>query len=215
MLAVARLLVRVVILEAFEAILLLAVVISPSFDVIAAVFEVTVLVRLVTFVAFCVTFPFVVAILLVNVVISLALAVILVFAVVILVAFAAIRLSGIAVHTFGLPDTKIYALLPSSVSNHSDPTGSETAGADVCLKVSGFPVIFVVFVLTVPVKEVTLLAFWLIDVLAVAKLLVSVVILDALAAAELVTLVISVSLDAILVVFDVTVAVKLVISDAL
>ena len=58
MLAVARLFVRVVISDAFEAILVLAVVISPSFDVIAAVFDVTVLVRLVTFVAFCVTLAF-------------------------------------------------------------------------------------------------------------------------------------------------------------
>ena len=151
---VAKLFVKVVMLEALFEIFVLAVVISLSLDVMLVVFVFTVLVKLVVLVAFCVILVSAVFKSFVNVVILLALVFMLLVFVLMLLALAAIRESSVAVHTFGVPATSTYNLLLSLVSYHKEPVAPVTAGGSFCLNTSGFNVMFVVLVETVLVKDV-------------------------------------------------------------
>ena len=186
--------------------------------VILVVLPFTVVVNDVILLALDVILPSAVSSSVFRVVMSLELAVTLLFVVVIpefnvaiFVALVAIRRSLVTVQTLGDPETNIYALLLSLVSNHIEPTGTVTAGASFCLNTSGLPATLVVLLLTVVVSDVTLLALLTIAASAVFKSFVRVVILLALVAMFVLAVVISASLLVMLVVLVATVAVKLVV----
>ena len=101
-------------------------------------------------------------------------------------------------------------MLSSLVSYHIDPGGSVTAGASSCLNTFGLPLIFVVFVVTVDVKDVVSVAFCVTFASVVTKLLVSVVMSDALVAIFVLAVVMLVLAVAMLVVLVVTVLVRVV-----